>query len=99
MTNIQPGDRAEVIKWPCCGKFLWRKLLVTRLEQPPVGLIGIYVCDCGVRHFNGHFILAIDETLPKKIPNLLVCAPVEWLRKLPPLTEPETIETTEEVTA
>lgn len=98
MTNIQPGDRCEVIKWPCCGYFVESTTLVTAIKKGDRWNLRCTKCGITHRHQALTGAFAEDHTQPSGQDRLCLM-PVEWLRKLPPLTEPENIETSEGVTA
>lgn len=87
--NIKVGDRAEVVKWRCCGKFDGVKMLVTKVGDLRINYVRM-VCCGNQEHITGVF--AVDNTVPIG-GEYLVSAPIEWLRKLPGLAEGETRET------
>lgn len=88
--NIKVGDRCEVVKWPCCGVYLGHTMLITTL------FVSGLKCKNGCTKCGGIIpvsgVFGEDHTQPEN-QGLLCSAPVEWLRKLPDLTEPETTET------
>lgn len=96
MSAIKVGDRAEVVKWPCCGKFLGAIVMVTGFYDGS-HLLGLRCAHCRKVHQILSGKMAEDHTLPEGT-GLLCCCPIEYLRKLPSLAEPETIETHDEAT-
>lgn len=91
---IKVGDRCEVIKWPCCGKWVNAVMMVSVVGRAAMNL-RCATCDHVHNILNDK--VAIDQSVPQAI-GLLVSCPTAWLRKLPPLTEPESTETTREET-
>ncbi len=84
-SDIKVGDYVEVIAWPCCGAFLGHKFIVSELRAP---YRQYFRCNthCYERHESATFTYAMDLTVPGGQKFLVKC-PVQWLRKLPPLTD------------
>jgi hypothetical protein len=97
--RIEVGDFVEVYRWPCCGRYVGHKFIVSELETGRRG--DIFVCGpipygCGMHH--EYPALALDKTVPPDA-GMVCCVPAHYLRKLPPLADPETTTTREALTA
>lgn len=84
---IAAGDLVRVVKWPCCGAGLGLYGVVEKIESPGSN----QQCVC-----NGCCRLHPPMT----------CAlcdggyfPLEWLKRVPPISEPETVTAEEEIAA
>ena len=90
--GIEVGDLVMVVH-SCCA----REFMVLRKGAGIIWTVGsfdecnVYCANCGHR---GHFRRAVS-TNPTGIGD---CAPVPWLKRIPPLVEPESTTQTDEVT-
>jgi hypothetical protein len=90
MSTIKQGDLVCVVRHPCCGAYVG---LIYRVEeiQPNDGKL-VSCALCGGRH--------PDEPLALRegaIEGKLCRAPLSWLKKIPPLSEPSHTERREEI--
>lgn len=77
---IQVGDLVVVVKWPCCGRNLGRIARVSNIDYRR----NMECAGCKASNFpmpNADFQSSVQDGL--------ICAPVEWLRRIDPLREPE----------
>lgn len=81
--RIAVGDLVQIVRWECCGRFLGRIFTVGEFFHH-----GPWRADgrCGALHRVP--TLAVDD-------KRYMSAPVEWLKKIPPLNEPAETYTTE----
>ena len=81
---IGVGDIVQIIKHPCCGKNIGKTFVVERLLEATSS-----TCPCGVTHperFHAVFVPPLIDYW---------CFPVAWLRRIDPLSEPESTHTSE----
>lgn len=78
--SISVGDLVYVARWPCCPGRLGYHFTVTATTIPieQYGRCG----HCHAQHSRAP--VALDEHY--------IVFPLEWLRKVPPMTEPERVE-------
>lgn len=99
--TINVGDYVEVVKWPCCGLHVGHKFVVG-LADINIGhnfrCKGKSGIGCGANHPAYGLPFLADLTAPEHN-GRLVSVPAAWCRKLPPLAEPEIIESREEIAA
>lgn len=93
--NIRAGDFVEVVKWPCCGKFLGHRFVVSKIGRECHRRLR---CWCGIVHPIDGDLFVSDETVPQRGDYLVKCF-AAWVKKIPPLTEPESTERKEEANA
>jgi len=79
MNGVKVGDRAVIIKYPCCGEHLFDVMLVTDIQKVFGGNRYIIRCNAcgGDSEFSG--VLAIDNTVPSGLTYVVNC-PIEWLK-------------------
>lgn len=88
--RIDVGDLVVVVKWPCCGEWIGIIYRVASMEVMPHAQCRT----CGRHH--GKQLVALRE---KQQDGGVLGVPLAWLRKLPPLAEPESERTDEEIEA
>jgi len=74
---IQVGDLVQVVRWPCCGRYLGNIFKVEEISSSDSALC----FECGARSGPSGFYAA-----PEKYNR---GAPVSWLKRIPPLEELE----------
>jgi len=89
--RIEVGDLVEVIHWPC-GCRLGARFVVTHFSVRALEKQSYLCGKClgELNHYGGSY--AGDASVK-------AYAPVEWLKKLPPLAADESTETKEEIAA
>ncbi len=75
---IQVGDLVQVIKWPCCGKYVG---YIRRVE----GFTTLAKASCSICLTPGPLANA-DLSAQGR-------APIEWLKRIPPIEELESTNT------
>ena len=88
MSNELPnvGDLAEIVHHPCCGKLLGVHMLIT--AELPIGPT-VSVCDfCGQPLKLPRCAISVDGVYSPRF-GPMRWWPRAWLRKLPPLAEPQ----------
>lgn len=88
--EISVGDLVCVVRWPCCGLNIGKVGIVAGIDTT----FSTFCVGCGA---------GIDNSFP--MPNAdfnihgpkgsLACVPLAWLRRIDPLSEPNTVETEE----
>lgn len=88
---ISVGDLVMVVRHPCCGAAIGLIFKVIDIVNVPYAKLhcGIAGCD-HLFPYLGPVAYNENKTAP-------YCAPIAWLKRIPPLSEPEQI--TEEATA
>ena len=89
--RIEVGDLVEVIYWPC-GCRLRLRFVVTDVFFQEIEKYSFLCGKClkELNHYGG--IFAGDDSIGAH-------APVEWLKKLPPLAADESTKTKQEIAA
>lgn len=74
---VKVGDLVYVHRWPCCGAALGAVWAVSRM----IALSDVHCRHCLALQMRGVITLAVSPEGR--------CAPVDWVRRIPPLSELE----------
>lgn len=90
MDNIKVGDFVEVVKWPCCGKWIGHTFIVGAMGITPYPA---FICashgrkaGCGHSHLVKGQPFVADSSVPHEQGYLVSC-PAAWVKRLPPLSD------------
>ena len=85
---IKVGDLVVVVHWPCCGFNLGKVATVAAIDH----LNNTRCSGCGSRPLG----IPNADMVPNGIGSL-ACAPLAWLKRIPPLSELESERTQEDL--